>query len=262
MSPICVDLCRARGVSRADVFDVMQLDSEVPFGRFDTLFFGMQTIGVAGGVETLEIGCSSRSRRLPRARRPDSWRIRASCAKRGREDALRRGRRPSRRDRARDALSRLAGRALPVALHRRTRPSPMWRSWRGLPMRGRRPGRGRGVPGAAARERTRPGRDLVRRWIERRRELEVRAPMAPGGELVAGPPGCRSSSTGSSRTARRSRSALRAGRAGRSTCSRAGVVYFARCPACNERFGGHARGSSTHLGRASPATRAASRCSS
>lgn len=53
VSPICVDLCRARGVSRADVFDVMQLDGDAPFGRFDTLFFGMQTIGVAGGVETL-----------------------------------------------------------------------------------------------------------------------------------------------------------------------------------------------------------------
>ena len=53
VSPIAVSLCRARGVRDARVFDVMRLDSEETLGRFDTIFFGMQTIGVAGGVETL-----------------------------------------------------------------------------------------------------------------------------------------------------------------------------------------------------------------
>jgi SAM-dependent methyltransferase len=53
VSPIAVSLCRARGVRDARVFDVMQLDSEQMMGRFDTIFFGMQTIGVAGGVGTL-----------------------------------------------------------------------------------------------------------------------------------------------------------------------------------------------------------------
>ena len=55
VSPLCVALCRERGVRRAHQFDVMKLDSEGPFGRFDSLLFGMQTIGVAGGTEALEI---------------------------------------------------------------------------------------------------------------------------------------------------------------------------------------------------------------
>ncbi len=54
VSPICVAICRERGVRDARVFDVMELASAEPLGRFDTLLFGMQTIGVAGGVETLE----------------------------------------------------------------------------------------------------------------------------------------------------------------------------------------------------------------
>lgn len=53
VSPIAVSLCRMRGVRGARVGDVMRLDSADAFGRFDTLLFGMQTIGVAGGVETL-----------------------------------------------------------------------------------------------------------------------------------------------------------------------------------------------------------------
>ena len=53
VSPLCVALCRARGVREVRVFDVMALDSAEPLGRFDTLLFGMQTIGVAGGVAPL-----------------------------------------------------------------------------------------------------------------------------------------------------------------------------------------------------------------
>ena len=55
VSPICTTLCSERGVRDARIFDVMKLDSEVPLGRFDTIFFGMQTIGVAGGVVPLGI---------------------------------------------------------------------------------------------------------------------------------------------------------------------------------------------------------------
>jgi len=53
VSPIAVALCEARGVKDARVFDVMDLSSDEPLGRFDSLLFGMQTIGVAGGFETL-----------------------------------------------------------------------------------------------------------------------------------------------------------------------------------------------------------------
>jgi SAM-dependent methyltransferase len=53
LSPTCVALCRERGVRDARTFDVMTLDSESQLGRFDTVFFGMQTIGVAGGVAPL-----------------------------------------------------------------------------------------------------------------------------------------------------------------------------------------------------------------
>lgn len=53
VSPLAVSLCRKRGVRDARVCDVMRLDSADVLGQFDTLFFGMQTIGVAGGVETL-----------------------------------------------------------------------------------------------------------------------------------------------------------------------------------------------------------------
>jgi SAM-dependent methyltransferase len=53
VSPICVELCQARGVKEVHLFDVMRLDSEDILGRFDTILFGMQTIGVAGGATTL-----------------------------------------------------------------------------------------------------------------------------------------------------------------------------------------------------------------
>jgi SAM-dependent methyltransferase len=67
VSPTCIELCRARGVQDARVYDVLTLpkttdeegddaDVEVAarrLGRFDTIFFGMQTIGVAGGVAPL-----------------------------------------------------------------------------------------------------------------------------------------------------------------------------------------------------------------
>ncbi|MCP4904539.1 MAG: class I SAM-dependent methyltransferase [bacterium] len=53
VSPLAVSLCRGRGVGDARILDVMEIDSESGLGQFDTLFFGMQTIGVAGGVETL-----------------------------------------------------------------------------------------------------------------------------------------------------------------------------------------------------------------
>lgn len=54
LSPICTELCRIRGVRDARTLDVMTLHSEDLLGRFDTIFFGMQTIGVAGGVVPLE----------------------------------------------------------------------------------------------------------------------------------------------------------------------------------------------------------------
>lgn len=53
VSPLAVALCRERGVRDARVFDVLRLDSAERLGRFDSMLFGMQTIGVAGGVETL-----------------------------------------------------------------------------------------------------------------------------------------------------------------------------------------------------------------
>lgn len=53
LSPICVALCKERGVLNARTLDVMTLDSEKPLGCFDTILFGMQTIGVAGGIAPL-----------------------------------------------------------------------------------------------------------------------------------------------------------------------------------------------------------------
>ena len=49
LSPICTELCRARGVREARTVDVMRLGPDDGLGRFDTILFGMQTIGVAGG---------------------------------------------------------------------------------------------------------------------------------------------------------------------------------------------------------------------
>lgn len=59
VSPTCVALCRERGVLDVREFDVMRLGAggddvaDGGLGRFDTIFFGMQTIGVAGGVVPL-----------------------------------------------------------------------------------------------------------------------------------------------------------------------------------------------------------------
>jgi SAM-dependent methyltransferase len=53
VSPICTALCRARGVRDARCLDVLRIGPDAPLGRFDTILFGMQTIGVAGGVEPL-----------------------------------------------------------------------------------------------------------------------------------------------------------------------------------------------------------------
>lgn len=55
VSETCVALCRERGVRDARVYDVLALPrtTDEALGRFDTIFFGMQTIGVAGGVAAL-----------------------------------------------------------------------------------------------------------------------------------------------------------------------------------------------------------------
>jgi len=54
VSPINSALCSERGVRDARVFDIMTLQSGDSLGRFDSIFFGMQTIGVAGGLKPLE----------------------------------------------------------------------------------------------------------------------------------------------------------------------------------------------------------------
>jgi SAM-dependent methyltransferase len=54
VSPICSALCTERGVRDARIFDIMALDSGESLGRFDSILFGMQTIGVAGGLAPLE----------------------------------------------------------------------------------------------------------------------------------------------------------------------------------------------------------------
>ena len=54
VSPICTALCRERGVIDARTVDIMRLDRDEPMGQFDSIFFGMQTIGVAGGTKPLE----------------------------------------------------------------------------------------------------------------------------------------------------------------------------------------------------------------
>jgi SAM-dependent methyltransferase len=65
VSPTCVALCRERGVRDVRELDVMTLgageedavdgerDGAGGLGHFDTIFFGMQTIGVAGGIVPL-----------------------------------------------------------------------------------------------------------------------------------------------------------------------------------------------------------------
>jgi len=53
VSPISTGLCRERGVAQAETLDVMTLDGPERLGRFDTILFGMQTIGLAGGIRPL-----------------------------------------------------------------------------------------------------------------------------------------------------------------------------------------------------------------
>lgn len=55
VDPRCVALCRARGVADARVCDVLATGGVAALGRFDAMLFGMQTIGVAGGIVALEI---------------------------------------------------------------------------------------------------------------------------------------------------------------------------------------------------------------
>lgn len=54
VSPVCSALCTERGVRDARTLDVMTLRSDELLGRFDSILFGMQTIGVAGGMKPLE----------------------------------------------------------------------------------------------------------------------------------------------------------------------------------------------------------------
>lgn len=55
VSPTCVELMRSRGVRDARVADVASLLEEaVESDRFDTIVFGMQSIGIVGRVEGLE----------------------------------------------------------------------------------------------------------------------------------------------------------------------------------------------------------------
>lgn len=69
VSPVCVELCRERGVRDARVLDVTTLASgpaDDALGRFDTILFGMQTIGVAGtGAALRELLVRLRSRLEP-----------------------------------------------------------------------------------------------------------------------------------------------------------------------------------------------------
>jgi SAM-dependent methyltransferase len=57
VSPTCALLCRERGVVDVRELDVMTLAGDArpddALGCFDTIFFGMQTIGVAGGIVPL-----------------------------------------------------------------------------------------------------------------------------------------------------------------------------------------------------------------
>lgn len=68
VSATCVLLCRERGVVDARELDVMSLAGEKPMddalGTFDTIFFGMQTIGVAGGIAPLRRLLAGLRRRL------------------------------------------------------------------------------------------------------------------------------------------------------------------------------------------------------
>ena len=54
ISPLCVEVMRARGVNQAHVADVFSIGGEKNLGGFDTVLFLMQSIGIAGSLFGLE----------------------------------------------------------------------------------------------------------------------------------------------------------------------------------------------------------------
>ena len=54
ISPLCVEVMRARGVNQAHVADVFSIGGERDLGGFDTVLFLMQSIGIAGSLFGLE----------------------------------------------------------------------------------------------------------------------------------------------------------------------------------------------------------------
>jgi SAM-dependent methyltransferase len=54
ISPLCVEVMRARGVNQARVADVFSIGGERDLGGFDTVLFLMQSIGIAGSLFGLE----------------------------------------------------------------------------------------------------------------------------------------------------------------------------------------------------------------
>ena len=54
ISPLCVEVMRARGVNQVHVADVFSIGGERDLGGFDTVLFLMQSIGIAGSLFGLE----------------------------------------------------------------------------------------------------------------------------------------------------------------------------------------------------------------
>ncbi|HIG01328.1 MAG TPA: class I SAM-dependent methyltransferase [Myxococcales bacterium] len=54
ISPLCVEVMRARGVNQAHVADVFSIGGGKNLGEFDTVLFLMQSIGIAGSLFGLE----------------------------------------------------------------------------------------------------------------------------------------------------------------------------------------------------------------
>ena len=54
ISPLCVEVMRARGVNQAHVADVFSIGGGKNLGGFDTVLFLMQSIGIAGSLFGLE----------------------------------------------------------------------------------------------------------------------------------------------------------------------------------------------------------------
>ena len=54
ISPLCVEVMRARGVNQAHVADVFSIGGERDLGGFETVLFLMQSIGIAGSLFGLE----------------------------------------------------------------------------------------------------------------------------------------------------------------------------------------------------------------